>query len=123
MNEVSPPEDSLSIGGHGNPDFIERKINMGAEEVADALREHSKYTSDIPIYIYSCNAGEGEDSIAERVSDILGNPVFAPPFGINLYSDGTVNPGTVLRISDDEIEFYTIIQRSPITDDKVCEEW
>jgi len=94
LNRVTPPEGSLSVGGHGNNEAIQdRRSGLGwamPTDVASKLRDLPNYSPDKPVYLYVCDAGEGEDSFAQQLSDLLGGqPVYARPDTVYINSDGS----------------------------------
>jgi len=95
LQRVQPPEGSLSVGGHGdkNGEAIENRKNYTGwdmpTDVARQLRGLPNYSPDKPIYLYACYVGGGEDSFAQKLSDLLGGqPVYARPDIVHVSSDG-----------------------------------
>jgi len=86
FNNITPP-DVYSIASHGDPDQIydQSRTSWTPEELADCLLNdpESRYNPGMPIVLYACSTGQGENSFAQKLADILasaGAPttVFAP---------------------------------------------
>lgn len=69
------PENALVIISHGRPDAVR---NMNAAQLAEFIKGNSNWKQGQPVILNACRTGQGEDSVAENLSKILGTPVIAP---------------------------------------------
>lgn len=79
----------LSLSGHGDNRGVwndqgrvaensqEGRIPLDAQGVADQFTALDEYSPDKTLVLLSCNAGTGENSLAQQVADITGNTVAA----------------------------------------------
>jgi hypothetical protein len=77
------PPNALVLIGHANPViFAKKTIN----ELEEYIKKKTNWESGQPIILNGCNAGKGNNSIAEQLSKRLnGNTVVAPDnFVINI---------------------------------------
>lgn len=93
----------LSVSGHGDNIGIwddrnrvgttqEGRISTKAEALSTAFQALEGYDKNKVLVILSCRAGEGENSLAQQVADITGNPVRASTERVVGMSDGTIRP-------------------------------
>lgn len=86
------------VGGHGNPELVRNSNVPGIKEIlkpqdlAEMIKNHPKYTQGMPVYLLSCNTGEGEGSIAEQLAGLLKAEVSAPDTLLWYWPDGRVAP-------------------------------
>jgi hypothetical protein len=63
--------------GRVSADSQEGRVHLGPQGVADQFTALDSYTPDKTLVLLNCNAGTGENSLAQQVADITGNPVEA----------------------------------------------
>jgi hypothetical protein len=77
---VNSPEGVYGIEGHGSPHsvFTREGEPMNARELAEWIRNDTRYQAGMTVYLFCCETGKGDRSIAQRLADTLGADVVAP---------------------------------------------
>jgi hypothetical protein len=77
---VSSPDGVYGIEGHGTPHsvFTREGEPMNARELAEWIRNDTRYQAGMTVYLFCCETGKGDRSIAQRLADTLGADVVAP---------------------------------------------
>lgn len=101
--KIKPLDGYSDIVFHGSPTKLLAYDNDGMELVYNAkeaakLIINSREFCGKPIRLISCNAGQGENCIAQQISDILGVDVLAPTEAV--YVNGF---GEMLVTDDDSL--------------------
>ena len=89
----------LTIYAHGatlginGPSFFSRYGDvLDANNLAKKIREDSNWNGKDPVWLKTCRSGENPQGLAQRLSDLLGIPVFAPNTNVWLNEDGVIGP-------------------------------
>jgi len=56
------------------------------------IKSHPKYEAGMPVGLYSCNTGNGNNPYAQKLAKELNTPVVAPDQYLWYYSDGKTVP-------------------------------
>lgn len=80
--------DERGVRGHS------RAPHLGPQELLDLAIEEGLYEPGMPIELYSCNTGKGEDSLAKKIHELTGDPVTAPDRWLSPYPLGNPTPVT-----------------------------
>jgi RHS repeat-associated protein len=74
------PPGYFSVGGHGNSSIILNPEGqpLSPDDIAQSITGDPRYKAGEPIWLNSCSTGQGANSFAQQLSDILGVPVSAP---------------------------------------------
>jgi hypothetical protein len=77
---VSSPEGVYGIEGHGSPHsvFSREGEPMNASELAEWIRNDTRYQAGMTVYLFCCETGKGDRSFAQRLANTLGANVVAP---------------------------------------------
>lgn len=81
--KIKPLKGYSDIVVHGSPtallayDNDGMELSYNAKEAAELIKNSREFCGK-PIRLISCNAGQGENCIAQQISDILGVDVLAP---------------------------------------------
>lgn len=97
----------ISVSGHGSKDHItddrnrvdntqEGRVRLDAQGVADAVQSLPEYSQESTVTLLNCNAANGENSIAEQVSNITGNQTQGSPALL----EGNPNNGAATPFTD-----------------------
>lgn len=94
IDMVPPKKGYYDIKCHGSPDSVKIFDSVtDADELAKIIIMRKDYNNQ-PIRLLSCEAGKGNNCIAQRLSNILGVPVLAPTEVIWAKSSGDYEVGT-----------------------------
>lgn len=94
--KIKPLEGYSDIVMHGTPSELIARGNDGEEwcynarEAAELIRNSREFIEnpDRPIRLISCNTGQGENCIAQQISDILGVDILAPTEAVYVNGNG-----------------------------------
>ncbi len=94
--KIKPLEGYSDIVMHGTPSALIASGNNGEEwrynahEAAELIKNSREFSQnpDRPIRLISCNTGQGEDCIAQQISDILRVNVLAPTEAVYVNENG-----------------------------------
>lgn len=81
--KIKPLDGYSDIIMHGSPtkllayDNDGMELSYNAKEAAELIKNSREFCGK-PIRLISCNSGQGENCIAQQISDILGVDVLAP---------------------------------------------
>ncbi|WP_276521490.1 RHS repeat-associated core domain-containing protein [Shewanella sairae] len=94
---VNPTPNEFSVGAHGDTDgagpLDYRNVILTPEKLLEKMKD-AGYTGNEPIKIYACSTGKGgDDSFAQKLSDLTGQPVTAPTdlFNIDNYGRHSIS--------------------------------
>lgn len=91
VKKIKPEEGFYDVHAHGKRTSIECfTSDISAETLAYILRKRKDYTGG-PVRLFCCHTGERDedgDCFAQRLADILGVEVKAPPTATTVRSDG-----------------------------------
>ncbi len=83
FNRVPDIPGTLMISAHGSSSQVAddrngNRVTMDANGLAQLIQQSGVWEPGMPITMFACNAGEGENSIAEQLAVLLGTNVTAP---------------------------------------------
>ena len=90
--EMMQSEDGIfSIGAHGSSDFILNMSNKPIDslDLAGIIVNYNAFKSSKAVQLWSCNTGKGDNSFAQKLADIIGEPVIAPDGFLSVLPNGT----------------------------------
>ena len=72
----------ITVGGHGTEeaayDGRSGKLKpMSIDDLAKAITSAKEYDPKKPVCLYNCEAGKGDNSVAQRLSKVISNPITA----------------------------------------------
>lgn len=90
---------TYSVAGHGEPRFMldANGYRVTPQDLAKMIQSDPKFKNDREVQLASCNTGRGENSFAQKLSDLLGKPVVAPTNFVYFRSDGSIYQGDADR--------------------------
>jgi RHS repeat-associated protein len=89
-NAASSPTGIFTVGGHGNPSLITNAAGqpLTPQQLASQINANASANGKT-VKLMSCNTGNGDDSFAQKLANILGKTVIAPNNFVWYYSDGS----------------------------------
>jgi RHS repeat-associated protein len=83
LEKIEPKADEYSVGAHGdrnsvNDDRTRWPVRLMPEELAKMIIKDRNYKKGMKIRLYSCEVGDGLDSFAAKLRDLLQVEVIAP---------------------------------------------
>jgi len=83
----------MGVAGHGGPrTLLDRVLPITPSALKELIVDLPNYSPDAPIYLYACETGQGENSYAEQLKNLMPNPVIAPEVLIDGDTKGIVLP-------------------------------
>ena len=72
----------FTVAGHGNKaEVVDQrgggKKSVDAKKLAAEIRAHPNWSEGKAVWLFSCSAGRGKNSLAQQLADILGTGVIA----------------------------------------------
>lgn len=87
---IEAPRGTYGVEGHGDPGtmFFRNGQTCTAQELARWIRNDSRYTPGMTVYLFSCETGKGSRSFAQKLADELRAKVVAPTEKLWLVKNG-----------------------------------
>lgn len=77
---IESPKGTYGVEGHGLPDtmFYRTGERCSAVDLAEWIKSDPRYTKGMPIWLFVCESGKGDNPFAQSLADLMGVPVTAP---------------------------------------------
>lgn len=129
-SQAVPDQDGvLNVWGHASQDNIKddrggisNREELNASELAELIKKSGLWDPGMPVVIWGCNSGKGNNSIAQQLSDELGTWVKAPDgYLIVVGSSYRVRKGTTLGSGSSSFKNFAHGSGFDTSTDGVCE--
>jgi RHS repeat-associated protein len=112
--QLYDPPEVFSVAGHGNPQtmYDPNGNPLTPQDIANRVEANPNYMIGEPVSLLSCSTGQGVNSFAQQLANILGAPVTAPDNLVWLTTNGVTVLG--LPVTQYESDVIGPTQDTPI---------
>ncbi len=109
-NNLWNPSGMFSVAGHGNSQYMygPNGEQLTPADVANMINANANYTSGQDVQLHSCSTGQGSNSFAQQLANLLNAPVTAPNDTQTYHKTTYITSFMGIPVSETPTEFDTI---------------